>query len=409
VSLSRAREAPSRPVCLPDVFSTPYPPYEWGAELPVTVNIDFDVASDGHFENVRVSDSSDEIAAIVKNLFAKSLAPLDCSGKHLAVRLDFRIEGNPAEQPNPTVSFDDPGVIRIVANPPGVLCKKSLDSDYEARSCYGRGTTLSATGRYEEAIECLTRSVGWAADADVYIERAIAYRKTGHLTEAIADYGEAIRLSPSNSDAYFDRGNAWLDAGSFDLAIEDYSKALELKPEFIQAHGNRGNAYVEEQRFALAVDDFSAVLQLNPRDTKALNNRAAAYFSLGQIAQSIEDFGRALEIDPGSPSALSNRAAAYEAQGRYDAAIDDLRMALVTDPSYVSAHLALARIYEHQQKLLAARQELDRIIEVAPSLPSAYEARARIRNALGDGAGAEADRNAAGALPAPVSSFIRDK
>jgi tetratricopeptide (TPR) repeat protein len=403
-----AQEVSTRPVCLP-VSSISYPAYEWGAELPVTVKVDFDVASDGRFENVQASEDSDDIAVSLKSLFAKSQAPLECSGKHLSVRLEFRIEGEPAKETNVAASFNGPEVIQIVASPPGELCKKPPGSHYEARSCYGRGTTLSAAGRYEEAIECLTRALVWAPDPDVYIERGIAYRKSQRLNEAISDYGEAIRLSPSNADAYFDRGNARQYAGAFDLAIEDYSKALELKPGLVQAHGNRGNAYMEEQRFALAVEDFSAVLQHDARDVKALNNRAVAYLSQGQIAQSIEDLGRALEIEPGSPVALSTRAVAYEAQGRYEAAIDDLRMALVTNPSYVSAHIGLARIYERQKDLRAARLELDKVIELAPNLPSAYEDRARIRGALGDSAGAEADRNAAGALPAPLSSFIKDK
>jgi tetratricopeptide (TPR) repeat protein len=185
------------------------------------------------------------------------------------VQLDFRIDGKPAKAPNSTVFFDDSGVIQIVANPPEALCKSALNSEYEARACYGRGTMLSAAEKYDEAINCLTRALLWVPDVDIYIERGIAYRKSGHLAEAIADYTEAIRLAPSNADAYFDRGNARLDAGAFDLAIEDYSKALGLNPRLVQAYGNRANAYLNEHRFALALDDFSAILRNNPQEIKA--------------------------------------------------------------------------------------------------------------------------------------------
>jgi tetratricopeptide (TPR) repeat protein len=396
--------------CFPHVSSIPYPAYEWGAESPIRVSVEFEVKSDGHFENIQVfKDGSDEIANTITDLLSRSLAASDCSGKHVFVQLDFRIDGKPAKAPNSTVFFDDSGVIQIVANPPEALCKSALNSEYEARACYGRGTMLSAAEKYDEAINCLTRALLWVPDVDIYIERGIAYRKSGHLAEAIADYTEAIRLAPSNADAYFDRGNARLDAGAFDLAIEDYSKALGLNPRLVQAYGNRANAYLNEHRFALALDDFSAILRNNPQEIKALNGRAVAYLSLGLVLQSIEDADRILDLQPGSPLALSNRAAAYQVQGRYEAAIKDLQAALQTDPSYVSAYLGLARIYEHQQNLEFAKQELDKAIELRPDLGTAYLERAQICDALGDKAGAERDRKHALSLPVPASEFVVDK
>jgi hypothetical protein len=118
--------ASSQAGCFPHVFSIPYPAYEWGAESPIRVTVEFEVRSDGHFENVQVVDAdSDEIANTITDLLSKSLAASDCSGKHVSVQLDFRIEGKPAKEPNSTISFDDSGVIQIIANPPEALCKSA--------------------------------------------------------------------------------------------------------------------------------------------------------------------------------------------------------------------------------------------------------------------------------------------
>jgi Tfp pilus assembly protein PilF len=400
----------SQAACFPHVSSIPYPAYEWGAGLPIRVTVEFEVRSDGHFENIQVDDGgSDEIADTITDLLSKSLAGSDCSGKHVSVQLDFRIEGKPAKEPTSTVFFEDSEVIQIIVNPSEALCKSAPNSEYEARACYGRGTTLSKAKKYDEAISCLAQALQWVPDADTYIERGIAYRKSGHLAEAIADYTEAIRLAPSNTDAYFDRGNANRDAGAFDLAIEDYSQALSLKPGFVPAYGNRANIYLNQHRFDLALDDFSAILKNDPLNIDALNGRAVAYLSLGLVQQSIDDADCILYLQPGSPLALSNRAAAYQVQGRYDAATKDLQAALQTDPSYVSAYLGMAGIYANQQKLELAKQQLDKAIELQPGLALAYLERAQIRDALGDKAGAKSDREHVRSLPLPPSEFIVEK
>jgi len=79
----------SQATCFPHVSSIPYPAYEWGAESPIRVTVEFDVRSDGHFENIRVpEDGSDEIVRTVTGLLNERLAPSDCSGKHVIVQLD---------------------------------------------------------------------------------------------------------------------------------------------------------------------------------------------------------------------------------------------------------------------------------------------------------------------------------
>ena len=53
----------------------------------------------------------------------------------------------------------------------------------------------------------------------------------GQNEEAVADYGEAIRLQPDNADFYINRGAARAELGQYEEAIADLKAVLELARE----------------------------------------------------------------------------------------------------------------------------------------------------------------------------------
>src|SRR4029078_4872367 len=50
------------------------------------------------------------------------------------------------------------------------------------------------------------------------------------LELTIADRTEKIRIDSKNAQAYFDRGEAWYKTGDFDKAIADFTEALRISP-----------------------------------------------------------------------------------------------------------------------------------------------------------------------------------
>ena len=58
--------------------------------------------------------------------------------------------------------------------------------------------------------------------------RGDAYWAKGDQDQAIADYSEAVRLSPRNVSYYRDRGRAYLYRGSLQSAQADFKQASDL-------------------------------------------------------------------------------------------------------------------------------------------------------------------------------------
>ncbi len=114
----------------------------------------------------------------------------------------------------------------------------------------GRGYAYYQEGRYAEAIEDYTVVIegtkGRKTDDieldEVYNKRGLAYEKRGELKQAIADFGDAVRLNPKNARALNNRGNAYRKAGSFDLAVSDLNAAVALEPGNAAIYFNLGLA-----------------------------------------------------------------------------------------------------------------------------------------------------------------------
>lgn len=76
--------------------------------------------------------------------------------------------------------------------------------------------------------------------ADAYVYRAAAYLKQGNSERAIADYTEALKLTPRNIVAYVSRALAEFHKGDKNSAVIDYSIANKLDADAVAriASGN---------------------------------------------------------------------------------------------------------------------------------------------------------------------------
>ena len=98
----------------------------------------------------------------------------------------------------------------------------------------------------------------------------------GDYSKAIADFDQAVRLSPNFPDAFYHRGNVYSEKGYYQQAIADYTQAISLAARFVAAVINRGNAYMSHGDYDLAIQDYDRAATLDPGNSQALQGRVQA-------------------------------------------------------------------------------------------------------------------------------------
>ena len=136
--------------------------------------------------------------------------------------------------------------------------------------------------------------------AGLYQNRAIEYKHKGDLDRALADYAEAIVLSPSVG-CYVCRGIAWMAKGDLVRAIADLDQAIKLNPKYVKAYYARGIAWNAKGDHDRAIADYSEAIRLDPKYAAAYYNRGIDLERKGDLQRALADFKKFTELDSSDP------------------------------------------------------------------------------------------------------------
>ena len=140
-----------------------------------------------------------------------------------------------------------------------------------------------------QAIDRLTAMIrSDSKNTSLYSGRADVWEHLGELDIAIADYNEAIRLSPDDGAAYGNRGSAWRAKGEYDKAIADYNEAVRLDPKYVTAYHNRGSALDRKGAYDKAIEDYNEAIRIDPKFVHAYKNRGLTWRHKGEYDKAIE-------------------------------------------------------------------------------------------------------------------------
>lgn len=107
--------------------------------------------------------------------------------------------------------------------------------------------------------------------ARFYLEEGDSFTAVGNHELALESYTNAIAEHPSGyGAAHFKRGNTHFRLGHDDDAIADYTEAMQLSPGYDQALFNRGETFRRKEWWAEALRDFQEYRQANPSDSRVL-------------------------------------------------------------------------------------------------------------------------------------------
>ena len=111
-----------------------------------------------------------------------------------------------------------------------------------------------------------------------HLAAGIELRQQGKLVHAIAEFDEALKLSPGSVRVLTERGHAYYDLGDFDHALQDYHKSISFKSVIIS-------------------DTFRSGYSFNERALAgAYAGRALIHAALGDDLNAQRSMGQAVEM-----------------------------------------------------------------------------------------------------------------
>jgi len=166
-----------------------------------------------------------------------------------------------------------------------------------------------------------------------------------NLQKAIAQFEDAVKLSPAFAPAYSGLSDAYLWAGyneGFMTASEARPKARAAAEKAVQLDSTSAEAHASLATFKLFYEfdwagcerEFRRAIQLNPNYAFAHDQFALALAFTGRFDESIAESRRAAELDPLSPQVLIDATMAPMFEKNFPAAGELARKSAELDPTY---------------------------------------------------------------------------
>jgi tetratricopeptide (TPR) repeat protein len=234
--------------------------------------------------------------------------------------------------------------------------------------------------------------------------------KSGHRTEGLAVLKAVVEARKNEPSAYFETADALRDHGAHADAIAYYGQGLRLEPKSLRGRLGLAETLVRTNRFEDALTQIDALLHEDPNHLDAWKVRAAAHRALGHDAEVLYSLKAILLLDPTNGPALVERYRLHLKAGEKAEAFECLSQLLIApgaeaeSPGAWLEHGDLAaelgrteesnRSYDRALKLdpsrtveIAARRARvtlragrpDLALEIVDSVPAAETAAARER------------------------------
>lgn len=259
----------------------------------------------------------------------------------------------------------------------------SETSGESATAFIRRGDAKYSRRDYEDAIADYAEAIRLSPDnAQAYMGRGNAKYALEQYTEALADYEEALKYDPDYVYALNGRGNVKFARKDFEGAIRDYNQAIQANPQFVLAFYNRGNVKSALKEHRAAMEDFSQAIRLNPQYEPAYLQRGVSRAALTNYSGAIEDYSETIRLNPENGDAYNNRGVARYKLGESHLAIKDFTEAIRLNPQNIFAYCNRGESKLKLKDPEGAIKDCTETIRLDPQSSFAYSARGKAKHAL---------------------------
>lgn len=228
--------------------------------------------------------------------------------------------------------------------------KRSLALSETASAHSGLAAALTQLGRHQEALTHREAAIRLSPkDPVARATLADTLARLSRWEEAFAAYAEAVALRPRYAEAHACWASGLAAAGHPEEALKKYDDALRIQPSLAEAQFRRGDLLLKLKRFDEAVIAFREYLKTRPADADAQFNVGNAYYFNGRMDEAAEAYLLALKINPNFQNAYLNVALIREAQGRLDEALRYCEQMVRARPADTEARRLMRRITDKRR------------------------------------------------------------
>jgi tetratricopeptide (TPR) repeat protein len=239
--------------------------------------------------------------------------------------------------------------------------------------------------------------------------RGACFFGLARYTEAIAEMSQAIRRDPDKAVWYEKRASAYWRTRQYGLSLTDLERAVELDPGNIAYHGYRGELYSIFKRYKEAEAELVKCVNAEPQNAEWFVELGRVYINSKNCEAAVNLTTLAIRVNDKEPRYYNTRGVAYSELNRLEEAMTDFAKAIDLKPDFALAFRNAGQVFYKARNFDKAVTSLSKAIELSPRDAQAYSLRAACRAALGDIAGAEADRRTAAGLKGQQQQVVANQ
>ena len=251
-----------------------------------------------------------------------------------------------------------------------------------ARQYFRAGEDFTKANNYQDAIVQYTRAIELDPDYDkAYVNRALAYSRTGEHQNAAEDYDRALVFDDKNEELYYFSGKEWHAAGNLQFALVKLTAAINSKKNFLEAHQARYHVYMDLEEYEKALEDCQVCLKIND-DEQAYFNLARVYEKLGMDNEAEEAYRNSLQRNRRVVETHFYYAQLLYRLEKYNEAAMEVTQVLQLDPHHLEGILLQSQVLAAQGDFLKASDQLSMASVEFQDEPRIYLYRGDINNKL---------------------------
>ena len=242
-----------------------------------------------------------------------------------------------------------------------------------------KGTFLSRTGRFEEAIPVLQEAVALEPGGPYnQYNLASTLARAGRAEEAVRHYRLSLENSPGDAEAHLALGVLLAELGRTPEAFEHLRTSARLAPDHHVAHRELSRALEKIGLVEEAREHARRAVVLAPGEPRNQMRLGLLLAGQGKLDEALAAFQQAAELDPSRADAWYNIGRVHDLRGDRVRAAEFYRRSLTLEPASAQGHVSLGAVL---MELGRAREAEAHFLEALQLEPGNREAQVNLLHA----------------------------